>query len=125
MTKLGRSLSWFSQVFRDHRADFRVRNALALRVAGVHVIAADPVIDRLGLHAADDAQLVRVPGHFWEILADLDAVDVGLDRPERPGGRSAGLHVESVDLTDPAFHVKHDTALAQSFRFRGNRLRMN
>ena len=74
------------------------------------VIAADTVVHRLRAHGANDGQLIRVTRVLGQVFADLDSVDVRLDRPEGSGGRTSGFHVESVDLAHAAFHVEHDAA---------------
>ena len=111
-------------VFRDHGPDFRMWEFFAQRVAGHHVIATDPVIDRLRLHAANDGQLVGVLSHLRQELADLNACDVRLNRAKSACGWAPRLHVEGVDLADAAFHVEHDAAFARSFGFGRDRLRV-
>ena len=111
-------------VLGDHRADLGVRHALGLLVAGVHVVDAVGMVRRLRAHAADDRELVDLPRHLRQVLADLHAGDVGLDRPERPAGRPAGLHVEGVDLAGPAVHPQQDAALALACGLLGDGLRV-
>ena len=51
-----------------------------------------------------DRQLAGVPRHQGQVLANLNAGNVGRDRVKCAAdfGRSVGLHIESIDMARPA-----------------------
>jgi hypothetical protein len=67
-------------------------------------------------HPAKDRELVGTLGQLWQVLADLDAVDVRLDRVELATvfGRSVRLEVERV-------HVRRATRQIDENRIGGLR----
>ena len=109
MARIDRALQ-----LRDDRAELRPaarRRRLARMVA---VEDLDGVV--IGLVAderADDDELVHDPGQPRQRLADLDAGDVGRDRPPRAGDllRRVGLEVEHVLVRRPADQVDQDDRL--------------
>src|SRR5262245_43286113 len=66
------------------------------------------VIDR-----AQDREAIRQASHPGEVLADLEAGDVGADRPEGPadGVRGVGLKVPGVKLAGTTDKEELDTRL--------------
>ena len=100
----------------DRRAELRpaAGRRRLLRVVAVEDL--DGVV--VGLVAdqrADDDELVHHPRQPRERLADLDAGDVGRDRPPRPGDllRGVGLEVEHVLVRRPADQVDQDDRLVR------------
>ena len=95
----------------EHAADVRMLDAALEQAAGLHHLVAG-IVDRGGgvIDAADQRELVGVLRHAREILRDLDARDVGLDRLVRPAdfGRRVRLHVPGVELGRPADQEQHD-----------------
>ena len=82
------------------------------------------MVDRLRFHAANDGKFVSVLSHLWQVFANLDAIDICLDRSEWSGGRPPRLHIESIDLASSPFHVKHYAAFSGLLGLGGNCLRV-
>ena len=51
-------------------------------------------------HASHESRFVHQPGHSWEVFADVQAWDAGLDRLELAANlrRAVRLHVVSIDV---------------------------
>ena len=96
---------------RQHRSVMGIFLAAAEQEAGLHHLMAG-LVDRrrLVMDRADDGVAVGHLGHEREVLADLDAGDVGLDRPERAADRvgGVGLEVPGVELAGAADQEEQD-----------------
>ena len=113
-----------AEIFRDHRAQLRMRRALGLLVARVHVVDAVGMIRRLRAQAANDAELVHELRHARQIFANVVAGKLRLDLAKRSARGPPRLHVERVDLAGTAIHPQKNAAFAALGRLGGDALRI-
>ncbi len=93
------------------RADLRIVGRRRLPAAGEHQVGALAVIVFLGVHAADDGQVVHLLGRLRQQLADVHARHRRGNRAKRPAGFGAGLGVPAFELAQAAVHVEDDDPL--------------
>ena len=89
--------------------------------AGIHQHGAALVAAFVGDERADERQVLELRRDGRQDLADLDAVDRGLDRLELAAGRLAGLEVPEVHVAGAAAHPEDDEALVVLLQLGGRR----
>ena len=114
-----------TMVFGDERTDRRIEVAVGIRarlggaVRGLHhhvrLVIALPAIDR-----ADERELIEHRRLLRQILANVDAGQLGRDVLERPANlaRHRGLHVPGVDVRWAARHPQQNHRLVPRVRLR-------
>src|SRR5262249_28252268 len=99
-------------LLRQHRAVVRILLTAAEEMAGLHHLLAG-LVDRrfLVMDRANDGVVLGAPGHEREMLADLDAGHVGLNRSKRTANHvgSGRFQVPGVELTGPTDEEEKDT----------------
>ena len=77
-------------------------------MARAHQLRAAGVVAFLRAQRADDRELFGMLGELGQVLAELQAGDVGFDLLELAAVGVVGLHVERVGLAGTAAHPQQD-----------------
>jgi hypothetical protein len=105
------------QLVRGDCSERRVLDAWRRHVAGMHQEHRSGVVPLLGVHRADDRQVVHHSRQLRQIVGDLDAGNRRVDGSRLAAVLVVGLGIERLELARAAAHEQQDArhALAADF----------